>query len=269
MTLAVAFVRAVRGRQDRQELVFASDSRLSGGQRLDFGPKVFTLPRSDALLAMAGDTAYAYPLALHLQAAIAVFPRSVDRRFPLPNARGHMLRVFEQLYRSIHSLPPGEQLPLQDIPAVQFLFGGYVWHQSAFRIWSVKLDRTQRQFRFASCGAFQFIGDQEAVREARSDTARTLRERGRTSDQIDMEPFEVLRDSIRSGRHAQVGGSPQVAKVYRHMNTQMFSVLWSNEGSTVPHVFGRPLLAPEVSAWPVFDPDALHFSADGAQDAGE
>jgi hypothetical protein len=176
-----------------------------------------------------------------------------------------MLRVFEQLYRSIHSLPPGEKLPLEDVPAVQFLFGGYVWHEGAFRIWSVKLDRTQRKFRFASCRWFQFIGDQEAVRAARHDTLRLLRQRGRTSEQIDMEPFEVLRDSIRGGLYSQVGGAPQVAKVYLHMNTQMFSVLWDNQGSKVPHVFGRPLLAPESSTWPVFDPDELDFSAAEAE----
>lgn len=260
MTLAVAFVRSLRGRADRKELVFASDSRLTGGQCMDFGPKILSLPRSDALLSFAGDTSYAYPLALHLQTAISIFPRSVDRRLPLTNARGHMLRVYEQLYRSIHGLPFSEVLPIADYPPVQFLFGGYAWHADRFRIWCITLDRTERSFRFATCGYFQFIGNPVAAKAARRETLRRVYAHGRTPDSLDMEPFEVLRDVIRSRAYNDVGGAPQISKVYRHMNAQHFSVLWPHGDSTTPHVNGRPLLPTESSDLPVFDPDALRFA---------
>jgi hypothetical protein len=257
MTLAVAFIRQIPRREGREELVFASDSRLSGGQRLDHGTKIFELPRSDALLAFAGQTEYAYPLALQLIAAIRTYPPSSDRRFPLGKARWHMIRVFEQVYRSIHGLPVGQELPLEDVPPVQFLFGGYVWQKKRFGIWYIDLDRQERAFRFRRAGRCYFVGDREAVLEARARTARLLEARRRDRDSIDMEPFEVLRDIIREGRHPGVGGAPQVAKVYEHMNTRFFATWWEHEHQDKPHVFGRPLLVPEACSWPMLDPDTL------------
>jgi hypothetical protein len=53
-------------------LVLASDSRLTGGPIDGLAPKVFALPRSDALLAFAGDTQHAYPLVLQMVASIDV-----------------------------------------------------------------------------------------------------------------------------------------------------------------------------------------------------
>lgn len=262
MTLSVAFIRLLPSRVKRQELVFASDSRLSWGQRLDHGPKVFELPRSDALLAFAGETQYAYPFALQLIAAVRIYPPSTERRFPLGKARGHMLRVFEQMYRSIHRLPVGQELPIKDDPPVQFLFGGYLWQKKRFGIWYVDLDRSVRAFRFRRGGRFFFIGDHEAVREARGRTLRLLGERGRNPDTIDMEPFEVLRDIIREKRHSGVGGVPQIAKVYEHMTTRFFATLWEDDTVIKPHIFGRPVLPLETCSWPAFDPDKLVFRAD-------
>jgi hypothetical protein len=262
MTLAVAFIRRLPERNGRQELVFASDSRLSGGQRLDHGPKIFGLPRSDALLAFAGETAYAYPLALQLISAIQIYPPSANRRFPLGKARGHMLRVFDQMYRSIHGLPFGEELPLEADPPVQFLFGGYKWEKKEFGIWYIELSRSKRMFEFRRGGMFFFIGDKDAVHEARGRTLRLINERGRDWNSIDMEPFEVLRDLVREGNHPGVGGIPQIAKVYEHMNTRFFATLWENDREVKPHVFGRPVLRLESCSWSAFDPDSLVFKAE-------
>jgi len=262
MTLAVAFIRKLPDREDREELVFASDSRLSAGQRLDHGTKIFQLPRSDALLSFAGDTSYAYPLALQLVTAIAVYPASADRRFPLGKARGHMVRVFEQMYRSIHGLPAGQTLPHEAEPPVQFLFGGYKWQDKAFGIWYITLDDEAQRFVLHDGGRFFFIGDRDAVHEARRRTMRRLEERSRSVSTMDMEPFEALRDVIQEGRHSHVGGAPQIAKVYQYMATAFFATLWPSNGRIVPHVFGRPLLPQESCAWSLFDPQTLHFRAD-------
>jgi hypothetical protein len=264
MTLSVAFIRRLPERVQREELVFASDSRLSGGQRLDHGTKIFELPRTDALLSFAGQIEYAYPFAHQLITAIRIYPRSADRRYPLGKARGHMLRVFEQMYRSIHGLPVGQLLPIEGDPPVQFLFGGYIWHTKRFGIWYVDLDRIARTFRFRRGGRFFFIGDKDAVVEARRRTQQLLRVRGRDSLTIDMEPFEVLRDIIREGRYAYVGGAPQVAKVYEHLNTQFFATVWSHNGKRIPHIFGRPVVGMETCSWPLFEPDALMFNVDHA-----
>ena len=63
VTLAVVFLRRARS---HYELVFGSDSRLTGGQANDQAQKIFQLPRDDGLFAFAGDTQYAYPLMMQM-----------------------------------------------------------------------------------------------------------------------------------------------------------------------------------------------------------
>jgi hypothetical protein len=132
-----------------------------------------------------------------------------------------------------------------------------VWQKKQFRIWYIDLDRPQREFRFRHAGRCYFIGDREAVLEARARTSRLLEERGRDWDSIDMEPIEVLRDIIRERRHPGVGGALQMAKVYEHMNTRFFATWWEHENEVKPHIFGRPLLPSEFCSWPMLDPDEL------------
>jgi hypothetical protein len=261
MTLTVAFIRKLPKRRDREELVMASDSRLTGGQCFDQGPKLFALPRSDALLGLAGDTYYAYPLALHLQATIASYARSADRRFPLDKAIVHACKVFTQSYRLIHTLPVGERLPVEG--DAHFILGGYSWHDNGFRIWKVSTDRAKREFPLRRVqNRLFFTGTKAAVREAMERTNRLLKQRKRTLDTMDLEPVEVLRDIVREGTYPDVGGAIQVAKVFRHMNSQFYATLWAcTDGKIRSHVFGRPLPANERCDWPHFDPDTLNFSA--------
>jgi hypothetical protein len=70
-----------------------------------------------------------------------------------------------------------------------------------------------------------------------------------------MEPFEILRDMIRSGDYPSIGGAPQVAKVYKYMRTQFFAVRWTDSNG-IPHALGRPALGYESFEAPIIDPDA-------------
>jgi len=74
MTLCVAWIRQVN---DMEELVFATDSTLTGGEKWDHGIKLFELPRKDCLLSFAGSTARAYPLILNLVSSIS-FDKQLD-----------------------------------------------------------------------------------------------------------------------------------------------------------------------------------------------
>jgi hypothetical protein len=66
-----------------------------------------------------------------------------------------------------------------------------------------------------------------------------------------MEPFEILRDIIRDQVDDTVGGPPQIAKVYRHLNRQFFAVPWNGQLTVV----GRPVLVYESAQIPQIDPD--------------
>ena len=67
MTLCTAYIRQAN---DTEELVFATDSCLTGGEKWKHGIKLFELPRKDCLLCFAGDTIRAYPLVLNLVSSI-------------------------------------------------------------------------------------------------------------------------------------------------------------------------------------------------------
>lgn len=263
MTLAVAWVRHVAG---VAELVFASDSRLTGGQRWDGCPKIVALPRSDCLIAFAGDTNYAYPLMLQMANGIQFHRASSDRRTDLAEAKGIALKVFNAMRAEISDFPMGRNSAGD--PEVGFLFGGFSWRDQQFRIWQLHYDESIDLFTFRPTTAWRgqlgrprivaWIGD--AVPEAKSRLVTLLRARGRlTSGGLDMEPFEVLRDIIRDGHHPSIGGAPQLAKVYRSLRSQHFAVHWPDAEGPM-HALGRRQLDFEVFDLPTIDPDkpAIH-----------
>lgn len=105
-----------------------------------------------------------------------------------------------------------------------------------------------------------FAGTREAAHEARDCIVGLLRERGVLGEPVlDMEPFEVLRDIVREGRYRDVGGPPQIAKVYRHGNSQPFAMQWPTSNGSGVTFLGRPLFEGEKTAAPVLDPDRLEF----------
>lgn len=257
MTLSIAWIRTVG---NVEELVFASDSRLRGGQSWDCCPKVVSLPRSDCLISFAGNTQYAYPLMMQMVQAIDMYAASSDRRTDITVAKGHALAVFNQMRSLIHDFPVGESSAGD--PETGFLFGGYSWRQQGFLIWQLHYDASIDRFTFRpthrwskknSRKAIAFAGD--VALEAKERLVDLLRERGKLqTGGFDMEPFEVLRDMIRSGSYPTVGGAPQVAKVYKYLRAQHFAVSWP-DASGVAHALGRPALSYENFELPVIDPD--------------
>jgi hypothetical protein len=141
LTLATVFVRNVPKRKNRRELVFAADTCLTGGQRVNQGAKMFPLPRSDALFCFAGLSYYAYAFAIQLATSIGSYARSSDRRFPLEKTVEHASDIFSQSLQLIKAMP-SDDLPL-DADAT-FLFAGYSWHDEAYRIWRIGIDRESK-----------------------------------------------------------------------------------------------------------------------------
>ena len=148
------------------------------------------------------------------------------------------------------------------------MFGGYSWREQQFRIWQLVYRPQIDAFGFRPVSnwpgqdgikVIAFAGDE--IRDARARLVALLRQRGKLqSGSLNMEPFEVLRDMIRSLAFPTIGGAPQVAKVYRYLRTQYFSVRWPT-GQGVPHVLGRPALKYEQFEAPSIDPDAPEIQA--------
>lgn len=265
MTLSIAWIRTVR---TVEELVFATDSRLSGGQNWDACPKIMTLPRGDCLLAFAGSTITAYPLMLQFRNWIELDPRAHSRERDINEIKKRMRLMFMDMRSHISSLPCGVQEP--DPYDCELLFGGWSWKEGEFRVWRFSWVPAQQAYDFEPLGEYikvgkdhpmMFAGTRDAVEEARDRIKQLLMARGkfRTGRYFDMEPFEVLRDVIRERRYHDVGGPPQLAKVYKSGNSQAFAVRWGTSANSNLTILGRALFKGEQTVAPIVDPDRIEF----------
>ena len=266
MTLSMAWIRTVGV---HEELVFASDSRLSGGSDWDCCPKLMMLPRGDSLIGFAGSTFDAYPLMIQFRNWIETHPAALRRGLDINEIKKRMRLIFNDMRGFISDLPRGQKKP--DPPDCELIFGGWSWQTGSFRAWRFHYISVREAFDFEPVGSsirvahnhpIVFAGTRAAVEKARSDIIALLRSRSLFRPGIryfDMEPFEVLRDIIRAGEFNDVGGPPQIVKVYKNGTSQPFAVKWPISGGRELSVLGRPLFDRERTGLPVIDPDKINF----------
>jgi hypothetical protein len=170
-----------------------------------------------------------------------------------------------------------------DVPAAQFLFGGYSWIKKEFELRKIKFDKTQKRFvsvdaewayfnshrrglnigklakadREAALGRIAFAGD-------RAPKARRLFSQGMTRQyrqdeaitKIGMEPFDILIDMLRDPEHSPtIGGAPQLIKVYQYMKAVSFPIYWPNKGTGRFFLQGRPCVGYDHLDTKIVDPD--------------
>lgn len=283
MTIAIAWTRTIAS---CEELVFVSDSRLSGdGRNFDACPKITTLPRSDCAIAFAGYTGHAYPMMQQLALAIDAHAPLKRGSMDLTSVKAHALKIFDSMSALIES---SEHLsgPVSITPEALFLFGGYSWIKKQFEIWRIQYRKPERKFvaepaqwlRYIpeACkivfsnsksnkaaqskvlGRIAFAGDQsEIARRMLLDKLKPV-EGQKPPTTLDWEPFEVVRDILRDPNHSEtVGGAPQIVKVYQYMRTSPLGVFWPSKARGVAHLQGRPCLGYERIEKFVLDPDEL------------
>ena len=245
MTLGVAWIRNTA---NVQEVVVASDSLLSAGpETWEACPKILPLPRTDAVISFAGVTEFAYPAMLQISRAIESHPAQVERRYDITYLAGLVEDVINQLDSFARTEAPDSLK--QSRKVTEFLLSGFSWKYSSFRIWRFAWDPRYRRYTKRQCGAergsdrqatFRFIGTHAAQGRAVSELRKIVA--GRSSRKLDMEPYEVLAAIIESKEYRDIGGAPQVVKVYRHLNSQVFGTTWTIRGEEVETYAGRPLL---------------------------
>jgi hypothetical protein len=258
MTIAIAWVRKHRS---IEELVVASDSRLSFGCRWDCCPKILALPRGDAVMCFAGNTMYAYPVMLQAIAAVSQHPRLLSRGMNLDDLKGHLLRVLNSMVSLIHDLPTGGD----NEPDTTFLFAGWSWKYNRFKIWLLHYDAHLKKFTFRPTSrwrgvnhekVFAFTGDYET--EYKERLISLLRKKKKLeSGGFDMEPLEILRDMLREPQFDLIGGAPQIMKVYKYSSSKPYAVFWPNKSAATVNLLGRPLLDYEQSEYLVLDTDTM------------
>lgn len=282
MTIAIAWVRKVG---TCEELVFVSDSRLSGdGDNFDMCPKILSLPRNDCAISFAGYTGHAFPMMLQLSLAIDSHAPAKRGSLDLATLRTHALKIFGRMARELNRSEYVNTSEDAD-PLATFLFGGYSWVKKKFRFWRIRYDSRQgifaahpvdwlmysheaggivfRKGKFRgdveNLGHIAFVGDQASV--ARDLLIQKMNANAIESHQpkpLDMEPFEVVRDMLRDPDHSEtIGGAPQIMKVYQYMRTAPLGVFWPDKATGKVHLQGRQLLGYERTERWVLDPDTL------------
>ena len=144
MTLCVAWIRQAN---NAEELIFATDSTLTGGEKWDHGVKLFELPRKDCLLSFAGSTARAYPLILILVSSIS-FDKHLDSPAThIEEVLKHIADLFTDLILKIV-----KEVESEDIHELRggarFLFGGWDWQRGLFRVWELFYSKEAEGFLF-------------------------------------------------------------------------------------------------------------------------
>src|SRR5262249_12808088 len=135
----------IRHLKDTQELVFVSDSRLSGdGRTFDASPKIVMLPRTDCAISFAGYTGDAYPLMHHIAFAVDAHRGLASRTMDITEFKPHLLKVLDETVSTIDTI-----IPELKKPDVAFLFGGFSWLRRTFILWRVFYDSDLRRFQAA------------------------------------------------------------------------------------------------------------------------
>jgi len=215
-------------------------------------------------MSFAGDTQYAYPMLHQVVNAVDMFPKARSRAMDIGALRGHMIRVFNDMEHWIHDRPKGKAA--KDIPEITFIFAGYSWVTSEFKLWMIYYKPSVNAFTYHTpplCQGNRIAIAGDSIQEFKRRLHILLKKKGKKKgDGWDYEPFEVLRDMIRDGCDTAIGGPPALLKVYKHMNTMPYSVMWPDTASGKATILGRPLLDYETTSYLRFDPDTLQTIGD-------
>lgn len=273
MTLSVAWIRKL---VDGEELLFASDSRLTGGGHVDACQKIFSLPREDCAIAFCGHTFIAYPFIFQLQNMISEHKRTLDRAVDITELKGKITPLLNGFIASYKD-PAGDFSA--ELAETSFLFGGWSWRRSAFYLWSleyvpqkaqyVTVDVSQGQHFIEGGTALRFAAIGDYVEDFASTLTRIRIALGKAvSPALDYEPLQALAsmladksytDRVQGGKGA-IGGAPQLTKVYPFLRTMHFGVRWFQEGELRTVMKGRVLGSFEIITTPIIDPLTLEVT---------
>ncbi|WP_339790459.1 hypothetical protein [uncultured Imperialibacter sp.] len=231
MTLCIAWIRQDK---DGKELIFATDSCLTGGGEVwKHGIKLFELPRKDCLLCFAGETAKAYPLILNLVSSLKFDNKVMNQHTDLRQVLDYLCKNFSEVINSLdYELDAGDGYNPYD--AARFIFGGWNWKLNLLEFWEIYYGNDEKKFLFKGYDsnnprAYHLIGDH--LPEAEEFLIEELTANGkRIQGSFDMEPFLVLSKMARDQQDFRsISGSLQVAKVYPSGSTEFFGVMWPSE----------------------------------------
>lgn len=238
MTLCTAWLRNNQ-HEGKKELVFATDSCLSAGERWPAGIKIFDFQRKDCLISFAGETYRAYPLIMNAIHLLKSNPILSNPYTSLHIVKNEFLELFTELSDKLYNLSSGDNK--EDLKTkAQFLFGGWDYQKQDFIIWHIYYNSDVKYKKFIAEEIFfddsrpaYFIGDDEtALKKLLDLLAKSSKNE---NVELDMEPFKILLQTIMDEKNTLIDGPIQIAKVYSSGSNEFFGVYW-------PSSLGKPTL---------------------------
>ncbi|WP_373930727.1 hypothetical protein [Vibrio cyclitrophicus] len=256
MTVVVSWTRKTN---TGRELWVMSDSRLSGGKCWDYGPKVFGVGRTDAVMAFAGDTAWSYPLISQVTSYVESFINLRERAIDFLDARD---KIIQMLNASLNFVSDAA-CPSEEVPDCTFIFAGYSARKQDFILNKIVFHSKRRRFEIRSAKKMNgellaIIGDKGPVSSVSRRISESTKKHLEADFKLDMEPSKAFFEVLSSKRFREIGGAPQLTKLYQNMNQKHFGVYWPPElpvSEQKIYLRGRELGKFEVLDHPwVFDP---------------
>lgn len=242
MTLCTAWIRK---EGNNEELVFATDSTLTGGEKWDSGVKLFELPRKDCLICFAGYTIRAYPMILNLISELKTKPEMQNHHLDIKFVAVFIAELFTNLIKNLKAEVQGETVESLAKQA-SFLFGGWSWQENRFCIWSIKFNETLKGFAAKeettekdNYRIVVFLGNPDELGiKAEKLYQHQMIETGKFDKYLNMEPAIILSELAKDDTIREIDGAPQIGKVFRSGTTQFFGIRWkSSKGN--PTFLGR------------------------------
>lgn len=211
---------------------FKSDDNIMAGMinKME-GIKLFELPRPDCLICFAGSTARAYPLILNLISSIKLNKRLQSLRTDIEEVLDYLASLFTSLVHTIIN-----EISRQDIHELRseakFLFGGWSWLESRFRIWQLYYSKDAEGFVFkeytdetTKIRTYAFMGDpNELIEEAAKRYKQEIVDSDKLDDKLDMEPLKILIEMSRDKSIRAVDGAIQIGKIYKSGTSEFFGI---------------------------------------------
>lgn len=261
MTISVCWQRKFKG---VDEIVFASDSRLSAGYRWDCAQKIFPIDGPNFCISFAGDADFAFPCIFQFKTLVKNYKRYNDGA-----AQIHLIaNDFMSLCN--HMLSAVDDRKIAQFNRTEFILAGYNFETGAPFQRILYCDRESGAYKFKNFRGiktgnngclFGFAGD------LREKYYRTLSGFfSKNVQYLDLEPIKALSQTIDDeGRDSSVGGFPQIVKVYKHRNYLPYAVKKNNGAAEIVSLYGRSLLPHERTLYPILDvskigqDDCIHY----------
>jgi hypothetical protein len=263
MTLCTAWIKK---EGNNEELVFATDSTLTGGEKWNSGVKLFELPRKDCLICFAGYTIRAYPMILNLISELKTKSEMQTHHLDIKFVAAFIAELFTNLIKNLKAEVQNETV--EDLAKqASFLFGGWSWQENRFCIWSIKFNDTLKGFAAKeettekdNYRIVVFLGNPDELgTKAEKLYQKQMIETGKFDKYLNMEPAVILAELAKDESVREIDGAPQIGKVFRSGTTQFFGIRWkSSKGN--PTFLGREyneINKPQVR---YFNPDTFELA---------